>query len=43
MYAIVDGEPNPKKRKRLIAKFPKIPEKGDLDLSLVKQSVFFCI
>ena len=24
-------------------KFPKIPEKGDLDLSLVKQSVFFCI
>ena len=24
-------------------KFPKIPEKGSLDLSLVKQSVFFCI
>ena len=24
-------------------KFPKMPKKGDLNLDLVKQSVFFCI
>ena len=24
-------------------KFPEMPKKGDLDLDLVKQSVFFCI
>ena len=26
-----------------LKKFPNIPERGDLDLSLVKQSVFFCV
>ena len=24
-------------------KFPHIPERGNLDLSLVKQSIFFCV
>ena len=27
----------------ILKKFPNIPERGDLDLSLVKQSVFFCV
>jgi len=35
MYAML-SEKNQKK-------FPKMPKKGDLDLDLVKQSVFFCI
>ena len=24
-------------------KFPNIPEKGNLDLDLVKESIFFCV
>ena len=43
MYQIIDSEPKEKKRKKLLSKFPKIPEKGNLDLGLVKKSVFFCI
>ena len=35
MYAML-SEKNQKK-------FPAIPEKGDLDLDLVRKSIFFCI
>ena len=43
MKQIVQSSYRGKQLERVMKKFPKIPEKGNLDLNLVKQSIFFCV